>query len=458
MALVETTRFTPPGLVHPEKPLGPISFLRTLVRNPMETWPTGFFTEKTVDLVMLGRKVVFVMDPAMVEEILVAQADKFPKAPIIQRTIGAAVGKKSIFTAHGAEWRWQRRASAPSFRNDKILGFVPAMVKAADAALLRLDAARQGAEVDMAEAMMTTTFEVIVDTMLSGEASFDTKAFGAEIDAYFMTIGWIAAITVLRLPDWVPYPGKARAKAGNVYLKREMKRIVAERRARPAAVPDLLDMMIGARDTEDGRAMTDEELADNLLTFVVAGHETTALALTWAFWLVANDASVEARVLDEIDRVAGAAPIVAHHVDGLSYTKQVIFEAMRLFPPAPMIPRIAAEDTTVGGMSIKGGTPVYVPVYAVHRHRDLWQDPGVFDPDRFAPEASKGRPRGAYLPFGGGPRICIGASFATIEAVVIFATILRKLRFIPRPGHVPKPITRLTMRPEGGMPMRVEKR
>ena len=456
MTLVDSPRFTPHALDHPSEPLKALRFLRTLIRNPLETWPRALFEEPAQWLGFAGRPLLFVMDPALVEEVLVSKADIFPKAPIVQRAIGAAVGNKSIFTAEGADWRWQRRASSPPFRHGTILGFVPAFAKAAEETADRLVAS--GQPVDIAEAMMTTTFDVIVETMLSGRGSFDTERFGAEITQYFETVGWIAAPTVLRLPTWMPYPGKRRARAGNRFLKDQMGRVVAERRAHPGATPDLLDFMIAAKDPETGRAMTDAELADNLLTFVVAGHETTALALTWAFWLTANAPDVEQQVLDEIAAVAGDAPIAADHVDALVYTKQVIQEAMRLYPPAPLIPRIAAEDTVLGSETVKARTPVYVPVYAIHRHKLLWDNPDSFDPDRFAPDRSKGRARGAYLPFGAGPRICIGASFAQIEAVVIFATLMRALRFTSVPGHRPKPNTRLTLRPDGGMPMAVARR
>jgi cytochrome P450 len=458
VTLAETHHFVPPGLDHPAEQMRPLRFLRTLIRNPLETWPEGLFHEPSMRLDFAGRPLLFVMDPAMVEEVLVTRADIFPKAPIVQRAIGAAVGTKSIFTAEGADWRWQRRASSPPFRHGTILGFVPAMTKAAESAVDRLLATPSGPPVDISEAMMTTTFDVIVETMLSGRGSFDTEKFGAEISHYFETVGWIAALTVLRLPTWMPYPGKRRARAGNRFLKAEMARVVAERRAHPGATPDLLDFMIAASDPETGRAMTDLELADNLLTFVVAGHETTALALTWALWLTANAPDVEQRLLDEIAEVAGGAPIEVGHVDRLTYAKQVIQEAMRLFPPAPLIPRIAAEDTSVGGQPVAARTPVYVPVYAIHRHRLIWDNPERFDPGRFAPEQARGRHRGAYLPFGAGPRICIGASFALVEAVVIFATLMRALRFMPVPGHRPKPNTRLTLRPDGGMPMRVARR
>lgn len=454
--------FVPPAVTHPDRQLAPLAFFRTLLRNPMETWPVDLFRKDRITLTMMRNAVEFIMDPALVEEVLVTKAEIFRKAPIIQRTIAPAVGEDSIFTAHGAQWRWQRRAAAPSFRNDRILSFVPIFAAAAEATVDRLLLHSHGGEVDLAEAMMQTTFAIIAETMLSGQNGLDIEAFGHRLTGYFETVPYIAALTVLRAPRWMPYPGRARARRDNAIMKADMIRIIQERRARntiaPSAAPDLLDGLITAHDPEDGRAMTDEELADNLLTFVVAGHETTSIALTWTLWLVSRAPDVERQLLAEIEAVAGAGPITPDNADRLVYTRQVIQEAMRLFPPAPLIPRIATEDTTLGGLPVPGGRPVYIPVYAIHRHEALWTAPGAFDPDRFAPDRARAMPRGTYLPFGAGPRICIGASFAYVEAVVILATVVRRLKLSTRPDMSPKPVIRLTMRPDGGMPMRVERR
>lgn len=457
MTEVSSSPFTPRSIDHPPVGLGLFPLLRTMVRNPLETWPQPLFTEPLFWQRFAGRPLLFVMDPALIDEVLVAKAQVFPKAPIIRRTIGPAVGNDSIFTAEGAQWRWQRRAAAPPFRHATILGFVPAFGEAA-ARTASVFTDRAGETVDIAELMMATTFDVIVETMLSGAASFDTRRFGAEISHYFDSVGWIAALSILRAPSWIPYPGKRRARAGNLFLRQEMARVIAARRARPGMTPDLLDFLIAAADPETGRAMTDAELADNLLTFVVAGHETTALALTWALWLIGNSPAVEARLVEEVATVVGEGPVEAGHIDGLVYAKQVIQEAMRLYPPAPIIPRIAADDVMLGDMHLKKGTPVYIPVYAVHRHKLIWDNPAAFDPDRFAPDRARQLHRGAYLPFGAGPRICIGAAFAQIEAVAILGTLIRRLRFVPLPDHRPMPMTRLTLRPAGGMPMRVELR
>jgi cytochrome P450 len=204
--------------------------------------------------------------------------------------------------------------------------------------------------------------------------------------------------------------------------------------------------------------MTDAEVVNNLLTFIIAGHETTAVALSWTLWLLAKDQASQQRTFDEAKAVAGDETIETAQVEGLSYCRQVIQEAMRLFPPAPGIGRQARMATELGDLPIAAGTRIHIPVFALHRNARLWDNPNAFDPDRFAPERVKARSRYAFLPFGGGPRICIGAGFATIEAAVILATLVRRFRFAPVAGHKPKPMARVTLRPAGGMPLLISPR
>ena len=213
--------------------------------------------------------------------------------------------------------------------------------------------------------------------------------------------------------------------------------------------------------------MTDEEVMKNLITFITAGHETTSVALTWTLWLLAKDQATQQRVADEAASVIGAGEnaqsIGPEQIDELVVCRQVIQEAMRLFPPAPAISRFAKTAMTLGessseALEIDAGARVHIPIYALHRNTRLWQNPNAFDPDRFAPELAKAYSRYAFMPFGGGPRICIGASFAMIEATAILATLIRAFRFHPVPGHKPKPVARVTLRPKGGMPLLVAPR
>jgi cytochrome P450 len=216
---------------------------------------------------------------------------------------------------------------------------------------------------------------------------------------------------------------------------------------------DLTRRLIDARDPESGQAMSDERLVDNVLTFYLAGHETTAKALTWTLYLIARSPEWAAVLRDEIGRVTGGGPVLAEHLDHFVHTQQVLKESMRLYPPVPMMSRQAVADVSIEGHDIKAGTSILMPIYAIHRHARRWEDPDSFLPGRFANGA--GTPRYQYMPFGAGPRICIGMAFAMMEATAMLATFLQRARFEPLEGHEPVPVARVTLLPKGGMPLRV---
>jgi cytochrome P450 len=364
----------------------------------------------------------------------------------------------AILTAEGPHWRWQRQAAAPAFRHERLLSMTPLMTRAAEDTLARWRSADTAAPRDIARDMVRTTFDVILHTMLSGGEGLDIEEASREIEIYLQTMGRPTLVDVFGLPAWLRVLTQPRGARASEYLRRTIAAIVKRRRAEGPGRDDLVDMLMQAVDPETGRQMSDDDLRDNIITFIAAGHETTAMALTWALYLVSSHKPTEQRVLDEVRRVAGDAPIGPEHIEGLVFTKQVIQETMRLFPPVAVLPRAAERDTKIAGQSVQVGTTVLVPIYALHRHRRLWDDPDTFDPDRFAPELNAKRHRFAYLPFGGGPRICIGMSFAMIEATAILATFIRGAHFTHDPAHAIRPLVRITMRPQGGMPMFVSPR
>jgi cytochrome P450 len=411
----------------PPRPLG-LRHLPKLWRNYIETIPRSAYEQGVT--VMPGSNIILASDPELIAEVL----------------------------AEGADWRWQRRAVAPIFRHEMLLSFVPIFAEMAQRQIERWRAADRGIPVDAAAAMTRTTFDIIVEAMLGGSASLDAESFSGALMQSFHTIPWQIIYVLFSVPEWMPYPRRGRAKRARKFLQSDTQRIVETRRATPSARMDLLDSLIAARDLETGRSMSDEEVANNLLTFIIAGHETTAVALTWTLWLLAKDQAAQQRVVDEVVAVAGNSTITASHVEGLSFCRQVIQESMRLFPPAPGIARQAKTAMELGAMRLAAGTRIHIPVYALHRHVRLWDDPNAFDPDRFTADRVKARSRYAFLPFGGGPRICIGASFAMIEAAVILASMARAFRFQPLAGHKPKPVARVTLRPEGGLPLLIAER
>ncbi len=426
--------------------------LRAVVRNPLDALPPEVFDAPLVEGVGGSPKRWYLLDPELIQEVLVRRADRFPKTPENRRVLGPALGE-GLLTAEGAHWRWQRRAAAPAFQPGKLAALAPAMLSAARETRDRW-LARPGGPVRVNHEMMRTTFDIILATMLSGPGDGgadggggDPARFEAAINDSLAPVGWALASAILGLPTWTPYPGKARATRAVAYLRGEAARIAAERRRGGGGREDLLTLLQAGADPETGRAMSDAEIADNLLTFISAGHETTALGLAWTLHLLAGAPQVEARLLAEIDAVTGGAEVAPEHLPRLDYARQVFNEAMRLYPPAPLISRQPMEDCELGPVTLKAGELVIIPIYALHRHRRLWDDPERFDPERFAPEAVAARHRFAFMPFGGGPRVCIGNAFALQEAVAVLAVLLQRLRVRAVDATTPRAVMRITLRP-----------
>lgn len=395
-----------------------------------------------------GKRWHMVMDPDAIRRILLERLDDYPKSDVTKNLLRPAIGE-SLFIAEGAHWRWQRRAAAPVFSHRNVMNLGPIMTRAAEAASGRVSGAGPRA-VNMADEMVRATFDVISDVTFSGDGGFDRDAVHRAIDAYIAEAGKISLFDVLGFPDWVPRPGRIMSGAA----LREMKSVAdtaidARRDAPHDDVPDLLDLLLDGEDPETKRRMDTGELRDNLLTFIVAGHETTALTLAWSLYLCAFDQGVQDRARAEARAILGDRAATGADVPNLPYIRQIVDEALRLYPPAGIISRTAQKHDTLCGREVRPGDTVMIPIYALHRNHLLWQDADAFRPDRFADR--KAIERYAYLPFGDGPRICIGASFALQEAVIILATLLSRHRFTPVPGKEPKPVMILTLRPEGGV-------
>lgn len=436
----------PPTFDPPRAPLSLPRFLVAFTTNPLRVVPEVVYREP---LFQYRSWLTWVTDPTLVKRVLLEERETFVKTPLEKRMLGPLLGN-GLIVSSGAEWKWQRQTTAPLFRHADVLRYVPAMVASAERAIARWRTGVPGCKRSIDKDVSDATYEVISDTMLGGDkAAFER----AELDK--IRHSWPAAYGMLGLPDWLPYPGravKARAERG---IRAAVSAMVRARRANPDERDDLVVHLLRARDPETGRPMADEEIVDNLLTFLVAGHATTAKALMWSLYLVARSPVWERRIVDEILRVAGDGPIVREHVDRLTETTKVLKEAMRLYPPVPEFPRVARTDVELGGKRLKAGSYVFIPVTAIHRHRRLWDDPDRFDPDRFAPEQEAKLSRYQFMPFGGGPRTCIGASFAMIEAAVMLAMFVRAAHFEVPEGFVPEPVTRVTLWSRNGMPLKV---
>ncbi|WP_323804195.1 cytochrome P450 [Sulfitobacter litoralis] len=428
----------------------PVGLLRSLAmarRNVLSIIPELAVKQPMVSGKM-GKRWHMVMDPTAIREMLLDRVDDYPKSQVTKNLLRPAIGD-SLFIAEGAQWRWQRRAVAPAFSHRNMLNLAPIMTAAAERSADRISSAGPAA-INLLDEMVTTTFDVISDVTFSGGDGFDRGAVHRAIDAYIAEAGKISLFDILGFPDWLPRPG--RAMSGRAL--RDMKRIAddaihARAQRGTSKMPDLLDLLLGGVDPETKRQMNTAELRDNLLTFIVAGHETTALTLSWALYLVGFDQKVQDKARAEAQSVLAGRAATGTDVEHLPYIRQIIDETLRLYPPAGIISRTAQKHDILSNREVKPGDTVMIPIYALGRHRLLWENPDAFDPDRF--RNRKAIDRYAYLPFGDGPRICIGASFAQQEAVIILATLLSRFRFAPVGGKDPEPVMILTLRPEGGV-------
>lgn len=449
-------------MINEPKPLGPIiqtstvQALISLVRNPLDAVPASIFTEPMVFTKIAGKANVWIADPVLVHEALVKNTDSLGKGDQVRRALGPALGQ-GLLTADGSHWKWQRQSVASAFRPASLLELQPAMIAAAEHARDRLLQQSSGV-VDLGHEMMRTTFEIIVETMMSGGHGIDVGRVERSITDYLDPSGWTFALGVIGSPDWIPYPGRRRAMAAVEFFRSSLAQVIDQRRRGGDERRDLVSILLAAKDPETGRTMTEDDMVDNLMTFITAGHETTALGLAWTFDLLARHPEIEQKVLDEINLVSESRQITADDLPRLVYTRQVFSEAMRLYPPAPIITRTAVRDFRLGEFLIPAGAVIYVPIYALHRHASIWQDPEVFDPQRFSPEQAKERHRLAYMPFGAGPRVCIGSGFALMEAVAALAVILQKVVLERVTDQPPEPLMKVTLRPKKSLRMKLRGR
>lgn len=449
--------YRPPSITPPTERYGAYRSLRAAIRNPITLWPEELYDSPILVNRHFGRQMAHIADPTLARRVLLEDADSFHRARLMMATLGPALGD-GLLTSDGAHWRRQRRIAAPAFRMQELRALTPSMARAGAEAAKRM-ARSTGGIVDVMPHMVHATFDVIADAIIGTETDadlLDRPGFARDVDLYLNTVGKVGLMDILGAPNWVPRVSKLKALGAMRRVRAAAARVVAARRSAGAESGTLADRLIRAVDPEGGAGLTDKEVVDNIITFFGAGHETTAMALTWTLSILAHQPAWQNALRDEARSVAGDAPISAEHVDALTLHAQVVKEAIRLYPPAAVFGRKAVAEVRVGDVTLEPGDEAVIAVYVMHRSRALWDRPDMFDPTRFAPDAPA-IDRFAYLPFGGGPRICIGMHFALIEAAAMLAEILRRVRLTPGPtSHAIEPLLRITLRPKGGMPLGVE--
>jgi len=450
--------FRPPAPKPLEEPPGLLGFLLALRRNPLTTWTERHFSERIISGSGALGRITVVNDPDVIRHILVDNAANYRKDDLQLRVLAPGLGR-GLLTAEGEEWKLQRRTIAPLFPPRVVSGFFPAMVESAERLVRRWRRRPEGREVDVALEMTRVTLDVLERTIFSKGVARDPDALGRAITRYFEGLGRIDPVDIFGLPDWVPRIGRLKARPAIRFFEELVSELIQSRKAlleRGEPAPrDLLTLLLEAADPETGKGLSDLEVGANVVTFIGAGHETTANALSWSLYLISQDERVRARIERELDEVLGDGPIAPPQLDRLVYTRAVLDEAIRLYPPVPFLSRAAIADDRIGDLAIEAGTLVTIAPYVLHRHRTLWDEPDAFRPERFLPEEKAKLDKFAYLPFGAGPRVCIGATFAIQEAMIVLATILRAVRLDLREGHRVTPLHRITLRPHEGLPMRL---
>jgi cytochrome P450 len=451
--LIEPPR--PPAPLPLDAPLGPFSMMLALRRNPIETWTKAHFELPIlVSPTILGTTAV-VNDPAAIRHVLVDNAVNYRKDPLQKRVLGPGLSE-GLLEAEGDEWRVQRRTLAPLFAPKTISSFARATAAAAESLVASWLRLREGRVIDIQPEMARVTLDVLGRTIFSDGLGWDLNRFAAAFNRYFATLGRLDPFDLLDFPEWLPRWTKLGNRSAEAFFASVVEALIARRKRLLAKVKarsprDLLTFLLEAQDPQTGAGLSDTEVKANILTFIGAGHETTANALTWSLFLLTLSEEWRARLAAEASAVLSGP--VEDHAARLVETKAVIEEAMRLYPPVASMSRQAIGPDDLAGKRIRKGSFVVVSQWVLHRHRLLWDKQDCFDPRRFLPGSREKIDRFAYLPFGAGPRVCIGASFSLQEAAIVLAHIMRSFSFELKKDHLVIPVQRITLRPKGGLPM-----
>lgn len=392
-------------------------------------------------------------DPELIQQVLVKDASLYHKTDRTKEALGAIMGD-GLLISDGEFWRRQRRLAQPAFHTRRISQYADVMV---GYTLDAVHAWQDGAWMNVDAEMMRLTLRVVAKTLFDADVGGDEYQTVAEHLTRLLHIADEYFSALIPLPDWLPTRRNRQRRQSVNALNEIIMGIIEERRARAGDRGDLLSMLMAATG-EGGEGMTDGQLRDEVMTLYLAGHETTANALTWTWMLLAQHPAVREKLHAELDEVLGGRPPRYDDLDDLPYTERVVQEAIRLYPPAWMIARQPVQPTTVGGYEVDAGSVILIPIHSVHRHPRYWDDPDAFRPERFAPANAGDIDKWAYIPFGGGPRVCIGNSFAMMEARLVLATIAQRYTLELDPGQVIETEPLITLRPRHGMRMQARAR
>jgi cytochrome P450 len=432
-----------------------LGLLEALLRNRKPAHQLDLLTRASREYgpivrISVGKRFLHLLDdPDYIRHVLQGNARNYRKS-INYEPLKLVIGE-GLLTSEGLSWRRQRRLIQPAFHRRKLETLASVIVEETETVSARW--ARRAASqepLNVAAEMTGLTLRAVSRSLLGSDIAHDTHQI-SEAQAFLNRYVDSRMGGFIHLPPRVPTPRNLRFKRALADLDSVVYGIIDQRIGRNDAGDDLLGMLLEARDEQTGEAMTRVQLRDEVATILLAGHETTANALSWTWYLLAQDKRVQNKLHEELDNtLRGRAPVFADLVE-LSYTRAVFEEALRLYPPAWAISRRPVEDDVVGGYRIPAGSTVLLSPYVTHRNPRFWANPGAFDPERFYPASARDRPAYAYFPFGGGPRKCIGNGFAMMEAQLVLATLAQRYRLRLLPGQLMEPEPLVTLRPKYGI-------
>lgn len=404
------------------------------------------------------RRFVVASHPELAEEILIQHKARFAKIYDQPKPRGLSmILGKGLVTSSGRLWQRQRRTIQPMFHHSRIKGMSPIITTATQAMLDEWDQGEEGQRLDVAEHMMRLTLEIITRTMFSTSVQDGIPTFAPALNTA-LTYSQNNTFNPLAIPVWIPTPTNREFLKALRVLNDLMQRIIGQRKREGERKEDLLDLLLHARDEQSGETMSEQQIVDECLTIFTAGHETTANALAWSWYLVSAHPEVAQKLREEVDGVLQGRVPDFNDLPELPYTRAVMEEAMRLYPPAVAVIRKVKEDTPLQGRRIPKNAVVVINIRNIHRHPTLWERPDEFDPTRFLPERRGAIPRLAFMPFGAGPRVCIGNHLALTEGQLILAQIAQRFDLQLVPGHRVEERLAVTLRPRHGLPMILKRR
>ncbi len=433
-----------------------IKYLDLARSNMVAAWPHSYYRREFIHLKFAHKNLFVLNRPEDVQRVMVSNASNYRKSLANRQALKPILGK-GVFVSEGKLWERQRKIMSPATHRSRLGGYARTMIEAGQEMIEKWDAMEENAEIDLTEEMTLLTSDIITRTMFSVYLRERNAQLYQAFQDYLASHGRIHISELIGLPSWLPRPGQWKGRSAVRSFDEVIVSVLEERRQSNDAHDDLLEMLLEFRD-QKGEPMTFSLLRDEVASIYLAGHETTAITLTWAFYLLHEHPEIKERLWSEIETELGGEAPSYDAIPRLAFTRAIVDETLRLYPPVHVFSRQALGEDALSGNRIPKGSFMTISTWVLHRHKLLWENPEVFDPDRFMPDRSSSVRPFSYIPFGAGPRICMGKHFGLMEAVLLLALFAQRYDFTLRPGHPVEPLGRMTLRPHLGMPMTFKRR